>query len=62
MTWVAGVLVNCLTPPGIEVLDGRELSPSDLLGRTNFPLVGCQSVTIRRGDAASQDALNSAAV
>ena len=33
---VAGVLGNLLglplTPPGIEVLDGRKLGPSDVLG------------------------------
>jgi hypothetical protein len=35
MTWVVGVLNNFLgllfPPPGIEVLDGRELGPSDVL-------------------------------
>ena len=49
MAWIAGVFDNCLglplTPPGIEVLDGRELGPSDVLGCTHHPLyllaVGC---------------------
>jgi hypothetical protein len=39
---VAGVFGNFyslpLTPPGIEVLDGRELGPSDVLGRSKYPL------------------------
>ena len=43
MTRVAGVLDHFLglplTPPGIEVLDGRKLGPSDVLGRTYYPLV-----------------------
>ena len=55
-----------MTPPGIEVLDGRELSPSDVLGRPHYPLpclaVGCNAVAISSGDAASQDALSGAAV
>ena len=42
MTWVAGVFDNFygrpLTPPGIEVLDGRELCLSGVLGRTHYPL------------------------
>jgi hypothetical protein len=37
MTRVAGVFGNfkglSLTPPGIEVLDGRKLGPGDVLGR-----------------------------
>ena len=28
-----------MTPPGIEVLDGRKLGPSDVLGRTHPPLM-----------------------
>ena len=27
-----------LTPPSIEVLDGRELDSSDVLGHTHYPL------------------------
>jgi hypothetical protein len=27
-----------LTPPGIEVLDGRKLGPSDVLGHSHYPL------------------------
>ena len=43
-----------LTLPGIEVLEGKELGPSDVLG--------CLSVAIQSADAASQDTLNGAAV
>ena len=43
MTGVAGVFDNFLglplTPPGVEVLDDRQLSPSDVLGRTHHPLL-----------------------
>ena len=50
----------------IEVLDSRELGLSDVLGRSHNPLyrlvVGYRAVSILRGDAASQDALNGAAV
>ena len=28
-----------MTPPSIEVLDGRTLGPSDVLGRTHYPLI-----------------------
>ena len=39
MTRVAGVFDHFqglpLTPPGIEVLDGRKLGPRDVLGRTH---------------------------
>ena len=42
LTRVAGVFDNfwgpSLTPPGIEVLDDRKLGPSDVLGRTHYPL------------------------
>ena len=42
MTRVAGVLGNVLglplTPPGTELLDGRKLGPSDVLGRANYPM------------------------
>jgi hypothetical protein len=31
-------IVLILTPPGIEVLDGRELGPSDVLGHKHYPL------------------------
>ena len=70
MACVAGVFEKMLglplTPPGIEVLDGREHGASDVLGRPHYPLwylaVGCQAVAIPSGDAASQDALNGAAV
>ena len=41
MAWVGGVfnifLGLPLTPPGIEVLDGRKLGPSDVLGSTHYP-------------------------
>jgi hypothetical protein len=65
MTRVAGVFGNfwCLplTPPGIEVLDGRKLGPSDVLGRTHYPLLclaaGGRAVAIPGGDATSQDSL-----
>ena len=32
MTWVAGVFENSSDTFGIEVLDGRELGPSDVMG------------------------------
>jgi hypothetical protein len=39
---VAGISENVLglplTPPGMEVLDGRKLGISDVLGRTHYPL------------------------
>ena len=42
MTRVAAVYGNFyglpLTPPGIEVLDGRKLVPCDVLGRTHYTL------------------------
>ena len=42
MNKVAGVFDNLqgllLTPPGIEVLDGRKLGPSDVLGRSHYPM------------------------
>ena len=42
MSRVAGDLGNFLgrplTLPGIEVLDGRKLGPSDVLGLTHYPL------------------------
>ena len=40
MAWVAGVFGNFsgLTPPDIEVLNGRELGPSDVLGCPRHPL------------------------
>ena len=70
MAWVAGffhyLLGLPLTPSLMEVLDGRELSPSDVLGCTHHPLyrlaVGCPVVAAPRGEEASQDALNGAAV
>ena len=61
MAWMTGVFDNfmglSLTPPGIEVLDGGELGPSDVLGHTHH-----LAVIVPSGDAASQDALNGAAV
>ena len=57
-----------LTLPGIEVLDGRELGPSDVLGCRHYwavricSAVGFQAVAIPSGDAASQDGLDVAAV
>ena len=70
MTWVAGVFDHFqglpLTPPGIEILDGRKLGPGDVLGRTHYPLqwlaVGGRAVAIPGSDATSQDALDGAAV
>ena len=38
MTRVSGIFDNFLTPPGIEVLDGRKLGPSDVLGLSHYPL------------------------
>ena len=64
MAWGAGVFDSYLglplTPPGIEVMDGRELGPRDVLGRTHHAT--CLAVAVPSGDAASQDALNGAAV
>ena len=68
MAWVAGVFCNFsgpLTPPDIEVLDGRELSPSGVLGCPHHPLTLCgqgRAFAIPSSDAASQDALDGAAV
>lgn len=70
MTRVAEVFDNFqglpLTPPGIEVLDGRKLGPSNVLGRTHYPLqclaVRGQAVSIPGSDATSQDALDGAVV
>ena len=65
MTRVAGVFDHfwglTLTPPGIEVLDGMELGPSDALGRTHYSLY---RLTVGRqgSDATSQNALDGAAV
>ena len=51
---------------GIEVLDGRNLGPSDVLGRTHYPLyclaVGGRAVAILGSDATRQDALDGAAI
>jgi hypothetical protein len=70
MNWVAGVFDNfqglSLTPPGIEVLDGRMLCPGDVLGRTHYPLYCLAdrgpAVAILGSDATRQDALGGAAV
>ena len=55
-----------LTPPGVEVLDGRQLCPSDVLGRPHYPLkslaVGGRAVTTPGSDATRQDALDGAVV
>jgi hypothetical protein len=52
--------------PGTEDLDGSELSPSDVLSCTHYPLqslaLECQEIDIPGGDAASQDALSGVAV
>jgi hypothetical protein len=43
MAWVVGVFNDFpglpLTPPHLEVLDGRELGPSDVLGCPHHPLL-----------------------
>ena len=72
MTGVAGVFDHFLglplTPPGVEVLDDRQLSPSDVLGCTHYPLlvlclaVRGRAVAVPGSDATSQDALDVAAV
>ena len=46
-------------PPGIEVLDGRKLGPSDVLGRKHYLLY---YLAIGGSDATSQDANDGAAV
>ena len=55
-----------LTPPGIEVLDGRKLGPGDLVGRTHYPLLrlmaGYRAVAIPGSDANGQDVLDGTAV
>ena len=63
MTGVAGVFDNFqglpLIPPGLEVLDGRQLCPNDVLGRTHYPL---KCLAVGGSDATGQDALDVAAV
>jgi hypothetical protein len=48
------------------VLDGRQLSPSDVLGSAHYPLkclaVGGQAIAVPGSDATVQDALDVAAV
>ena len=69
MTRVAGVSDNFsglpLTQPGIEVLDGRRLGPSDVLGRMHYPMqclaVRGRAVAIPGSDATRQGALDGAA-
>ena len=54
-----------LISPGVEVLDGRQLRPSDVLGRAHYPLVPCSrkpSNCIKGSNATSQNALDVAAV
>ena len=55
-----------LTPPGVEVLNGRQLCPSDVLGRTHYPLkcltVGGRAIAVPGSDATCQDALDVAVV
>ena len=50
----------------VEVLDGRQLCHSDILGRTHYPLkcfaVGGQAIDVPGSDATGQDALDVAAV
>ena len=62
---MTGVFDNCqglpLTPPGVEVLDGRQLCPSDVLGCTHYPLKFL-AVAVPGSDATGQDALDVAAV
>ena len=61
MTRVAEAFANFLglplTPPGIKVLDGRKLSPSDVLGSTHYPLkclaVRGRAVAVSGSDATS---------
>ena len=47
MTSMAGVFHNFqgvpLTPPGIEVLDGRKLTPSDVLDSLHYPMLCVRS-------------------
>ena len=70
MTGVAGVFDNVqglpLTLPGVEVLDGRQLCTSDVLGHTHYPLkflaVGVRAIAVPGSDATGQDALDVAAV
>jgi hypothetical protein len=70
MTGVAGVVDNFqglpLTPPGVEILDGRQLSPTDILGHMHYPLycfaVGGRAIAVPGSDATGQDALDVAAV
>ena len=35
-TFIDEQTCRSLTPPGIEVLDGRKLDPSDVLGRSHY--------------------------
>ena len=53
MTRVAGVFAIFwgipLTPPGIEVLDGRKLGPGDELGCTHYPLKWAEQLPYQAG-------------
>ena len=55
-----------LTPPGIEVLDGRELGPSNVLACPHHPLwcfaVEGDAFAMPSGEAASQNVLDGAAL
>jgi hypothetical protein len=70
MTGVAGIFDNFsglpLTLSGVEVLDGRQLCPSDVLGHTHYLLkclaVGGRAISVSGSDATGQDALDVAAV
>jgi hypothetical protein len=64
--WILWQFLGPLTPPAIEVLNGRMLGPSDVLGRTYYPLLRfpfrCQEDVISCGDATSPYTLDGAAV
>jgi hypothetical protein len=70
MTGVAGVFDYFygffLTLPGVKVLNGRQLGPSDALGRMHYPLkclaVRGRAIAVPGSDATCQDALDVAAV
>jgi hypothetical protein len=65
MAWVVGVFNDfpgvLFTQPDIEVLDGRELGPSDVLGCLHHHAIKGGAIAIPGSDAASQDAINGTA-
>ncbi len=63
---VAGVLDDPYTPPGVDVLEGGKLTSNNVVGSSQNPLqsfaFASGAVSKPGGDAAGQDALQSAGV